>query len=42
MEYIKRIIDDEIDRRAEAFNAISIIGPKGCGKTKQQKKDVKQ
>ena len=37
MEYIKRIIDDEIDRRSEAFNAISIIGPKGSGKTRTAK-----
>lgn len=33
MEYIKRIIDKLIDDRAEAFNAINIIGPKGSGKT---------
>ena len=37
MEYIRRIIDDEIDRKTEAFNAISIIGPKGCGKTRTAK-----
>ena len=37
MEYIKRIIDNEIDRRSEAFNAISIIGPKGSGKTRTAK-----
>ena len=34
MEYIRRIIDQEIDRKIEAFNAINIIGPKGCGKTR--------
>ena len=34
MEYIHRIVDDEIDKRIEAFNAISIVGPKGCGKTR--------
>lgn len=33
MEYIRRVLDDVIDRKAEAFNAISITGPKGCGKT---------
>lgn len=37
MEYIRRIIDDEIDRREGAFNAISITGPKGCGKTRTAK-----
>ena len=37
MEYIKRIVDIEIDKRIEAFNAISIIGPKGCGKTRTAK-----
>lgn len=34
MKYIRRIADDEIDRRIEAFNAINIVGPKGCGKTR--------
>lgn len=34
MEYIRRIIDDELDVRAMAFNAINIVGPKGCGKTR--------
>ena len=34
MKYIKRIIDRQIDQRIKAFNAISIVGPKGCGKTR--------
>ena len=34
MDYIRRIIDDEIDKRIKAFNAINIVGPKGCGKTR--------
>lgn len=34
MDYIKRIIDKEIDKRLEVFDAINIIGPKGCGKTR--------
>lgn len=34
MEYIKRVIDLELDKRSNAFNAINIIGPKGCGKTR--------
>ncbi len=37
MEYIRRIVDDIIDKRKEAFNAINIIGPKGCGKTRTAK-----
>lgn len=37
MEYIRRVIDDELNRRQEAFNAINIIGPKGCGKTRTAK-----
>ena len=37
MEYIRRIIDNEIDRKMEAFNAISIVGPKGSGKTRTAK-----
>lgn len=37
MEYIRRIADDELDRRREAFNAINIVGPKGCGKTRTAK-----
>lgn len=41
MEYIKRIIDEEIDRKAEAFNAINIVGPKGCGKTRTAKERCK-
>ena len=28
MEYIRRIVDDVIDKRTEAFNAVSITGPK--------------
>jgi hypothetical protein len=37
MEYIRRIVDDTLDKRKEAFNAINIIGPKGCGKTRTAK-----
>ena len=37
MEYIRRIVDSEIDKKAEAFNAINIVGPKGCGKTRTAK-----
>ena len=41
MEYVRRIVDNEIDRRIEAFNAISIVGPKGCGKTRTAKERSK-
>ncbi len=41
MDYIKRIIDDELDRKEEAFNAINIVGPKGCGKTRTAKERSK-
>lgn len=37
MEYIRRIVDSELDRKVTAFNAISIVGPKGCGKTRTAK-----
>jgi len=34
VQYIRRIVDQEIDRKIKAFNAINITGPKGCGKTR--------
>ena len=37
MKYIKRIIDKDLDLRVKAFGAISIVGPKGCGKTRTAK-----
>lgn len=37
MKYIKRIIDKDLDIRVKAFGAISIVGPKGCGKTRTAK-----
>lgn len=37
MEYIRRSVDDAIDKRIKAFNAINIVGPKGCGKTRTAK-----
>ena len=37
MKYVRRIIDQEIDRKILAFNAINITGPKGCGKTRTAK-----
>ena len=41
MEYIKRITDAQIDKRIKAFNAINIVGPKGCGKTRTAKERCK-
>ncbi len=41
MEYIKRIIDKDLDLRIKAFNAIQIVGPKGCGKTRTAKERCK-
>lgn len=34
MKYIISIVDQEIDRKIKAFNAINFMGPKGCGKTR--------
>lgn len=41
MKYIKRIVDKEIDRKIGAFNAINIVGPKGCGKSRTAKERSK-
>lgn len=41
MEYITRITDKLIDKRIKAFNALNIIGPKGCGKTRTAKERCK-
>ena len=41
MEYYKRIVDQIIDNRIKAFNAVNIIGPKGCGKTRTCKERSK-
>ena len=41
MQYVPRIVDREIDRKKEAFDAISIVGPKGCGKTRTAKERCK-
>ena len=34
MEYIRRIVDKELDVLVKAFGAISIVGPRGCGKSR--------
>ena len=39
--YIKRICDDELELKLEAFGAVHIIGPKWCGKTTTAKQFAK-
>lgn len=34
MKYVARIVDKVLDDRMAAFNAVNIVGPKGCGKTR--------
>lgn len=41
MEYIRRVVDGEIDGKAQAFDAINIIGPKGSGKTRTARERCK-
>ena len=41
MDYIRRVIDHEIDLRTEAFCAVNLVGPKGCGKTRTAKERCK-
>ena len=41
MDYITRIIDSLIDRKTDAFGAINIVGPKGCGKTRTARERCK-
>ena len=36
MNYLKRIIDKELEFRLSAVGAVLIVGPKWCGKTLQQ------
>ena len=33
MEYLKRVIDDQLQDYLDAFGAVNIEGPKWCGKT---------
>jgi predicted AAA+ superfamily ATPase len=43
MTYLKRIADSLLSEKLQAFGAVLIVGPKGCGKTttaKQQAKSV--
>lgn len=41
MKYKKRIADDLLDLKMEAFGATLIVGPKGCGKTTTAKQKAK-
>lgn len=41
MEYYSRIVDQRLNKITNAFNAISIVGPKGCGKTRTAKERSK-
>lgn len=41
MKYFTRVIDDVIDKKNNAFNAVNIVGPKGCGKTRTAKERCK-
>lgn len=41
MKYYQRLVDSRIDQLVEAFNAINIVGPKGCGKTRTAKERCK-
>lgn len=38
MEYIRRIVDDVIDKRTEAFNAVSITWSKGVWENKDSER----
>lgn len=40
-EYIKRICDNELELKLEAFGAVHIVGPKWCGKTTTAKQFAK-
>ncbi|MBR1508842.1 MAG: ATP-binding protein [Eubacterium sp.] len=41
MKYYIRVVDKYIDEMIKAFNAINIVGPKGCGKTRTAKERCK-
>lgn len=40
-EICRFMVDIEIDKKIKAFNAISVVGPKGCGKTRTCKERSK-
>ena len=37
MDYLNRIIDNQFALLMDAFGAVLIVGPKGCGKTTSAK-----
>ena len=37
MDYLHRTIDNQFDLLMDAFGAVLIVGPKGCGKTTSAK-----
>lgn len=41
MEYMDRIIDEQLTLKLESFGAVLIVGPKGCGKTTSAKQKAK-
>ena len=41
MDYRKRVIDEQLELKLEAFGAAQIVGPKGCGKTTSAKQKAK-
>lgn len=41
MKYLRRIADDQLSLKLEAFGAALITGPKGCGKTTTAKQKAK-
>lgn len=41
MNYRKRIVDEQLNFKLEAFGATLIEGPKGCGKTTTAKQKAK-
>lgn len=41
MEYMDRIIDEQLALKLESFGAVLIVGPKGCGKTTSAKQKAK-
>ena len=40
-EYKQRIVDKILDETMEVFNAVNVVGPKGCGKTTTCKRRAK-
>lgn len=40
-EYIKRVCDEDLEAKLEAFGAVHIVGPKWCGKTTTAKQYAK-